>query len=52
MQFTTAKSTMFWPSVNVPFLEDDLEPFSSGGSSLGGSGGGGGGCKRKNTFEK
>ena len=34
---------------DVPFLEEGLELFSSGGvSSLGGSGGGGGGCKIKN----
>lgn len=44
---------MFGPSVSIPFLEDDLEPFSSGGaSSLGGSGGGGGGCKRKISLKK
>lgn len=42
---------MFGPSVSIPFLEDDLEPFSSGGvSSFGGSGGGGGGCKKINYF--
>lgn len=44
---------MFGSSVSIPFLEDDLEPFSSGGaSSLGGSGGGGGGCKRKISLKK
>lgn len=51
MQFIKAKLTMFGPSVSIPFLEDDLEPFSSGGvSSFGGSGGGGGGCKKNNNF--
>lgn len=40
---TAIKST----TISIPFLEDDLEPFSSGGvSSFGGSGGGGGGCKK------
>lgn len=51
MQFIKAKLTVFGPSVSIPFLEDDLEPFSSGGvSSFGGSGGGGGGCKKINNF--